>query len=144
MLLPFSPLTRCFQSFLGVLHVSHSYCSLMPLHGAAGFALALQLTLQGLSFTVKGLKTTLLQKCLSRELLFVSVTTAINAWFTNLCQQSRNTFTWCQNYSYFSQHLLLNIHLILQNRNFSVHFSSYRLFFNLWHIGWMFELGDGK
>lgn len=94
-------------------------------------------------FHSKGLKTTLLQKCLSRE-LFVSVTTAINAWFTNLCQQTRNTFTWCQNYSYLFQQLLLNIHLTLQNRNFSVHFSSYRLFFNLWHIGWMFELGDGK
>lgn len=70
MLLPFSPLTHCFQTFLGFLHVNHSYCSLMPLPGAAGFALALQLTLQGLSFTVKGLKTTLLQKCLSWELLF--------------------------------------------------------------------------
>jgi len=66
-LLHFSPLTHCFQSFLRVLLVNHTYCSLMPLCVAAGFALASWLTLQGLSFTVMfifyplpGLKATLL------------------------------------------------------------------------------------
>lgn len=47
--------------------MNHTYCSLMPLCVAAGFALGLQLTLQGLPFTVmfifysfSGLKTALL------------------------------------------------------------------------------------
>lgn len=79
-----------------------------------------------------------------RAVVHVSATTAINTWFTNPCQQSRNTFTCCQNYSCLFQQLLWSIRPTLQNRNFSVHISSYRLFFNLWHIGWIFELGDGK
>lgn len=51
-LLPFSSFDPQFSEFLGVLHVKQPGCSSVPLRGAAAFALALQLTLQGLSFTV--------------------------------------------------------------------------------------------
>lgn len=56
-----------------------------------------------------------------RAVVHVSVTTAVNAWLTNPCQQNTNTFTWRQNYSYLFQQLLLSIHSTLQNINFSVH-----------------------